>query len=64
MTYKAAIDLSRQVKDIDQQYLDDKMEEARANSMEARKKMLVQKVEARQQYKESLKDLKTSLYGF
>jgi hypothetical protein len=64
MEYNVAYDLSKQVKDIDQNYLDEKMEDARAVSQEARRKILAAKQQDRLNHQVAIQNLKTSLYGF
>lgn len=64
MEYDNAYEMSRQTKDIDQNYLDEKMEDARAASQEARRKILATKQQDRINHQEAIQNLKTSLYGF
>lgn len=64
MEYNIAYDLSKQVKDIDQNYLDEKMEDARAVSQEARRKILAAKQQDRLNHQVAIQNLKSSLYGF
>ena len=64
MEYNVAYDLSKQVKDIDQNYLDEKMEDARAVSQEARRKILAAKQQDRISHQAAIQNLKSSLYGF
>jgi hypothetical protein len=64
MEYNVAYDLSKQVKDIDQNYLDEKMEDARAVSQEARRKILAAKQQDRLNHQVAIQKLKSSLYGF
>ena len=64
MEYNIAYDLSKQVKDIDQNYLDEKMEDARAVSQEARRKILAAKQQDRLNHQATIQNLKSSLYGF
>jgi hypothetical protein len=64
MEYNVAYDLSKQVKDIDQNYLDEKMEDARAVSQEARRKILAAKQQDRLNHQVAIQNLKSSLYGF
>ena len=64
MEYNVAYDLSKQVKDIDQNYLDEKMEDARKVSIDARRKLLAAKQQDRLNHQAVIQNLKSSLYGF
>lgn len=64
MEYDNAYEMSRQTKDIDQNYLDEKMEDARAVSQEARRKILAAKQQDRLNHQAVIQNLKSSLYGF
>lgn len=64
MEYDNAYEMSRQTKDIDQNYLDEKMEDARAVSQEARRKILAAKQQDRLNHQSAIQNLKSSLYGF
>lgn len=64
MEYNVAYDLSKQVKDIDQNYLNEKMEDARAVSQEALRKILAAKQQDRINHQVAIQNLKSSLYGF
>ena len=64
MEYKEAVSLSRQTKAVNQDYLDERMEKARAISIDAKKKLLAAKQQARVEHQQEIQELKTSLYGF
>ena len=64
MEYEEAVSLTKQTELVRPDYLDERMEKARAISIDAKKKLLAAKQQARVEHQQEIQELKTSLYGF